>query len=38
MEMKLGDWEESLLLMRIVPVAWWSLTEYDYLADPTIEI
>ena len=34
--MKSGDWEESLLLMSILPVLLFTMTEYGYLANPTI--
>ena len=34
---KSGDWEERLLLMSILLVLWLTTTEYDYLANPTIE-
>ena len=33
---KSGDWEK-LLLMSILLVLWLTMTEYGYLADPTIE-
>ena len=37
-DISMGDWEERLLLMRILPVLWLTMTEYGYLANPTIEI
>ena len=34
---KLGDWEESLIVLSILPVLWLSMPECAYLANPMIE-
>ena len=34
---KSGDWEERLLLLSILPVLWLTISEYGYMANPTIK-